>query len=208
MGGVCTDLNGCTTIKGLFACGEVARTGVHGANRLASNSLLEGLVFAHRIYQHIVSHPPNACLSGSKYAVSEEAVGGWLPNHGMLKNRFGPENGDAELAHELRSVMWTKVGLVRSQKGLQEAIKCIAEIHDDIWPGNIELSNMVTIAKLVTEAALEREESRGSHTREDFPESSEYWRKRHIMFEEGRRGEFFDNGKNCSQRPGRRSGQR
>jgi L-aspartate oxidase len=206
MGGICTDLNGCTTIKSLYACGEAARTGVHGANRLASNSLLEGLVFAHRIYQHIAAHIPTDCLYGSSDEISEEMIKSWMLNPAMVKNRFGSENGDGNLSHQLRSIMWTKAGLVRTRDGLQEAIRYITEIQKDISPGNIELRNMATIAGLVAEAALEREESRGGHTREDFPKSSLTWRDRHIMFEEGRRGEFFVNGKDCTLRTGRRSG--
>jgi L-aspartate oxidase len=207
MGGVWTDLNGCTTIKGLYACGEVARTGVHGANRLASNSLLEGLVFAHRIYEHIVAHPSFICLSSSTYAASDETIKDWLPDRGKKQIRLEPENGDAGLADELRTIMWTKAGLIRNQEGLKEAVRYIREMRDGLWTGNIELNNMVTVAGLVAEAALAREESRGSHTREDFPESSLYWRNRHITFEEGRRREFFDNGKNCPKCSGRRSGQ-
>jgi L-aspartate oxidase len=204
MGGICTDLNGCTTIKSLYACGEAARTGVHGANRLASNSLLEGLVFAHRIYQHIAAHRSKNHLYGLEGKIFEEMINKRMQNPALLKDRFGFEKGDKSLFHQLRRIMWAKAGLVRNREGLQEAVRSIKEIRKDISPGNIELQNMATIAGLVAEAALAREESRGSHTREDFPEASITWRDRHIMFEEGRRGEFFVNGKDSALRAGRR----
>jgi len=174
-GGVVTDLNGRTRVRGLYACGEVANTGVHGANRLASNSLLEGLVFGRRITEDLVM----AVEAGAE--VLEDAGGlsfkqkrSRLPVDIRLLRRF------------LQQTMMESVGFRRSRKKLEEAQeflkKNIGVLQVEyLNPQGFELQNMVTLAWLMVRAALEREESRGCHYRMDFPGQAEHWRK-HIVF--------------------------
>ncbi len=169
-GGVVTDLNGETDIHGLYACGEVACTGVHGANRLASNSLLEGLVFSHRIAEHVRgelgSLPPTP---GPPRSFSYKAAGPRVQEH-LLKGN-------------LREVMLDDAGTLRSARSLSEAREFLLENMDVLnteyldVPG-MELKNMFTLSCLITTAAQKRLESRGCHRRRDFPEQDEWnWRK-------------------------------
>lgn len=174
-GGVVTDLNGRTRVRGLYACGEVANTGVHGANRLASNSLLEGLVFGRRITEDLVM----AVEAGAE--VLEDAGGlsfkqkrSRLPVDIRLLRRF------------LQQTMMESVGFRRSRKKLEEAQeflkKNIGVLQVEyLNPQGFELQNMITLAWLMVRAALEREESRGCHYRMDFPGQAEHWRK-HTVF--------------------------
>jgi L-aspartate oxidase len=153
-GGVQTDLHGRTTIPGLYACGEVACTGVHGANRLASNSLLEGLVFARRIAADIVRDlPPQA------EPVVPQAVPG-----------FAEEDPADRSA--LQRAMTRGAGVLRSAESLEETAAVLNKISPHSW----ELVNLVTVATALVGAAATREETRGCHWREDFPEASEAWR--------------------------------
>jgi len=158
MGGVKTDLDGRTSIKGLYACGEVAGTGVHGANRLASNSLLEGLVYGYRV--------------GLAVAV-EERTAKILPPGRLPKldidSRIMDVGDKLYLLKELRELMWAKVGLVRSGNSLSEAVRRIAEMEKSLEPQDFMLKNMVTVAGLIAKSALARRESLGSHFRSDFP---------------------------------------
>lgn len=174
MGGVRVNTWGETNIAALFAAGETACTGVHGANRLASNSLLESVVFSKRIVQRteMTVAPPSGHLS----AVSYQYL---LPERQPLP-KVPPLN-----LPNLQSLMWEKVGIIRSGKGLKEAAhilatweKMLAEPSDR---PSYELSNLVLCARLVTEAALLREESRGAHFRTDFPESSPQWQKHVVL---------------------------
>jgi L-aspartate oxidase len=174
MGGVKVNSRGETNISGLFAAGETACTGVHGANRLASNSLLESVVFSKRIVQRTeMTAPP----CGRKKLVNE-AIFHRLPSREML-TKSPPLN-----LPNLQSLMWDKVGIVRSGKSLKEAAGILATWESCLpQPGDrpsYELSNLVLCARLVTETALLREESRGAHFRTDFPQASPEW-QRHIV---------------------------
>ena len=167
-GGVATDLRGATTLPGLYACGEVGCTGLHGANRLASNSLLEAIVVAHR-------------ASG---AVEDylKAVPAEMPVIPAWQN-LGGDDADERvvLTHsweELRRAMWDYVGIVRTTKRLERARARLAnlakEVHDYYWhfsvdPQLLELRNLIVIGELIVACALQRGESRGLHYTLDFP---------------------------------------
>lgn len=172
MGGVKTNLVGETSIKGLYACGEVACQGVHGANRLASNSLLDGLVFGGRIVdetrQFLQSYQPRF----------PEFACDWLLE--PVKTDF------ADLRNKLKNLMGSQVGPIRSGEGLSSSLEFF-----DTWSylgrhsaenvEQMEVKNMLQVGELVAEAALSRRESRGGHYRVDYPDSSRRWQK-HIIF--------------------------
>jgi L-aspartate oxidase len=175
MGGVKVNNWGETNIPGLFAAGETACTGVHGANRLASNSLLESVVFSKRVMQRTemtASH--RHCEERS-----DEAISYCLPGREVL-----PKVLHLNLPN-LQSLMWDKVGIIRSGKSLEEAASILATweslLSQPSDRPSYELNNLVLCARLVTEAALLRKESRGAHFRTDFPQTSPEW-QRHIVF--------------------------
>ena len=165
MGGVVTDLAGRSSVARLYACGEVSRTGVHGANRLASNSLLEGLVFAERVARDLADTPPLADLPPERE---------WeVP---VLVDR-----GAAQVAAEsVRRVMWEHAGIARTAKGLRSCVAALDEIAARLPVGATEEQNLVDTARLIAEAALLRKESRGGHFRSDFPKSRRRWVGKHI----------------------------
>ncbi len=175
MGGVKVNTWGETNISGLFAAGETACTGVHGANRLASNSLLESVVFAKRMVQRTEM----ATSPVSYEEQSDEAVSWLLPKREPLPT--------APLLNlpNLQSFMWDKVGIIRSGEGLNEAANILATwqhfLPQPTDRPSYELNNLVLCARLMIEAALLREESRGAHFRSDFPQSSQKW-QHHIVF--------------------------
>jgi L-aspartate oxidase len=174
MGGVKVNIWGETNIPGLFAAGETACTGVHGANRLASNSLLEVVVFSKRIIERTKESSGTVTTS-----VSRQTNCHHLQPHKKL--RTAPK---VNLTN-LQSLMWDKVGIVRSGEGLAKAAD-ILSTWQSLLPQptdrpSYELSNMVSNARLMSEAALLREESRGAHFRTDFPNSSSDCQK-HITF--------------------------
>ncbi|TDW88546.1 L-aspartate oxidase [Kribbella sp. VKM Ac-2566] len=159
-GGVWTDLNGQTSVPGLYACGEVACTGVHGANRLASNSLLEGLVFARRIAAHLANGLPEQ---------REPVV-----------DRRTPGLVDADVVPELQRAMTVGAGVIRSATGLSEADAAIGKLieqpYDEPGTPGWEATNLVTVASALIAAATAREESRGAHWREDHPDRDDlHW---------------------------------
>jgi L-aspartate oxidase len=189
MGGVQTDLDGRTSIPALYAAGEVACTGVHGANRLASNSLLEGLVFGARAGCAMRDDAPDAWpvdLPGRVYRgeVAPGAAGG------------RPRTVDVR---EVQDVMWRHVGLFREREGLLRALDVLepawrtfdaqiaggARLDPDTW----RAASIVTVARLVARAALRREESRGGHCRSDFPRrDDERWTCRAAEVRDDTRG--------------------
>ena len=169
MGGVRTDLWGRSTIPGLYAAGEVSCTGVHGANRLASNSLLEGLVFGARAGEA-------AATDSSKLKVQNPKSSAQSP----LILDLGPSTSiSTAVKKRVKRVMWERVGILRDKEGLTRAI---AEF-EQIASSNLSISsrNFVTLALLVAKGALWREESRGGHFRTDFPEQREEFRAHSIQ---------------------------
>jgi L-aspartate oxidase len=165
MGGVVVDLAGRSSLAGLYACGEVSRTGVHGANRLASNSLLEGLVFAERVARDLKGTPR---LTG-------------LPRRATWRVPPLGDRGAAQVAaDEIRSVMWDHAAIDRTARGLRLALAHLDEIAARLPEGATEESNMTETARLIAEAALMRKESRGGHYRSDFPRAKRKWKGRHI----------------------------
>ena len=157
MGGIAADDRGRTSIAGLWAVGEVASTGLHGANRLASNSLLEAAVFGARVAADITTLLPR---DRSGNFVEPKRVAGTRP--------ADPEKRAAAVTR-LRSVMTTYVGVVRSAKGLRTALRELKSIEVGTG-GDTILANMILTARLITAAALQRKESRGGHYRSDFPD--------------------------------------
>jgi L-aspartate oxidase len=192
MGGVVTDLDGRTSLPGLFAVGEAACTGVHGANRLASNSLLEGVVFAARIGRALEEEPGGAGgAAGGVEAVDNRrpVPGPWatLPEGapspaGAVAARPGTE----EVRGRLRRVMTDRVGVVRSADGLGQAIADLERLAAELEPvppgtRRFEVANLLQLGRAVAELALRREESRGGHWRSDHPEPVEAWRIRQTL---------------------------
>ncbi len=165
MGGVVVDLRGRSSLNRLYACGEVSRTGVHGANRLASNSLLEGLVFAERVARDMIDTRK-------------------LPNLPRKKEWDVPalrDRGAALVAADsIRQVMWDYCGIDRSAKGLRLGHTKLTEIESRLPEGATEEANMVQTSLLIADAALLRKESRGGHYRSDFPRAKRKWSGKHI----------------------------
>jgi L-aspartate oxidase len=169
IGGIRTNSWGETNIAGLFATGEVACTGVHGANRLASNSLLEAIVFSKRIIERTKSKTREKAQAEGKVKNMSASLG----QRPYL--RAVPSAGLAVL----QQLHWDKVGIIRDKDGLNQAAGILAAWQQALRPPtdqpSYELSNLVLTGRLLTEAALIREESRGAHFRSDFPESSPRW---------------------------------
>lgn len=180
MGGIQTNIDGETSVVGLYAVGEVACNGVHGANRLASNSLLEALVFSRKLAEHLLS-----------IKTEEERP---LPK--TMNEIFSHKKAKASLPSkvEIQAKMMKYAGIVRQEKGLQkliawaEAYKCYWEELDEIEASlsleEIELIYMLKISYLIATAALQREESRGAHFRSDFPYLKEEWKQKRIFQKE------------------------
>jgi len=163
MGGILTDCRGRSTVDGLWACGEVTSTGAHGANRLASNSLLEAVVFGARVAQDIAAAPPPPARS-----VAAET----LPSD--------PGVHDAEAETTLRQTMAANVGVVRDADSLSGALRTIVALEQDA-SSSPQLANMLTTAKLITASALARKESRGGHFRSDYPAPDEKLARRSML---------------------------
>ncbi|RKN65767.1 L-aspartate oxidase [Paenibacillus ginsengarvi] len=173
MGGVKTNLNGETSLKRLYACGEVSSTGVHGANRLASNSLSEAIVFGRRITQHIRELPP---------------IHQWPSITETSHRTEHLMQPIVEKRLKLQKVMLRYVGLKREAAGLEKGLDELKR-HVKIFSTSLtkreeyEFANLLTLAMLTAQSALLREESRGGHYREDFPEKNDaVWRK-HIQLQ-------------------------
>ncbi|MGD9866847.1 MAG: L-aspartate oxidase [Hyphomicrobiales bacterium] len=154
MGGVLTDANGRSSVDGLWACGEVASTGAHGANRLASNSLLETVVFGARIAEDLAGMLPGRTRVGGDGVLDANVASTPVP----------------QSVTRLRALMSAKVGVVRDRKGLEEALAFITGMEADAsLPASFR--NMALAARFIAGAAWAREESRGGHFRKDFPEA-------------------------------------
>jgi L-aspartate oxidase len=192
MGGVKTDLWGHTSIPGLYAAGETAATGVHGANRLASNSLLEGLVFGARSGQAMIKDAPVAKRS---------TIG--------LPGSPAPRPGNASATHppkpsakpappaalsKIRDIMWRQVGIMRAGKDLKAAIEQLQALElpktEKLGRAEHELRNLYELALLIARSALAREESRGSHYRSDFPYRNDEDFSKHSVVQRGQDVQF------------------
>jgi L-aspartate oxidase len=179
IGGVRHDLSGRTSLPDLFAAGEVASSGLHGANRLGSNSLLEGIVFGWR---------------AAKAAAAE------MERTGRISTALSfPRSGDAaelkpdvwDFIHSVKSLMWRRVGIERTRADLKEACdlldlwsRLIFRVHYD-RPAGWELCNLITVARLIAAGALNREESRGVHYRKDFPKRDDRKWKCNLVWTRG-----------------------
>ena len=172
MGGVQTDLHGRTSVDGLFAAGEAACTGLHGANRLASNSLLEGLVFGAR------------AADAMQGPMTRTAIAGPVETYCQVSAEVAPP-----AASEVRDLMWQQAGLVRSEASLAPAVARLTAWREavararDRTPSDRELrrvASLATVGLLVARAALRREESRGGHFREDFPRRDDIHWLQHV----------------------------
>ncbi len=175
MGGIKTNSWGETNIAGLFAVGETACAGVHGANRLASNSLLEAVVFGKRIITRTTK--------GTKAEASSNSTQGKEQRHSLSQRRVA-ETVPPPSHSVLQELLWDKVGIIRHKEGLTEAADVLASWQKSLPKPtdrpSYELNNLVVTGRLVTEAALLREESRGAHFRSDFPRTLPQW-QRHII---------------------------
>jgi L-aspartate oxidase len=159
-GGVCTDLDGATTLPGLWACGEAACSGVHGANRLASNSLLEGLVFAARAVEAILDGRDACAPTG---VLRHPLMVDPAPRVEPAVIAAGPS-----IRERLQQVMTRDAGVLRSAASLERA----ADALEHLVPTDIESANLLTVSSTLVRAATARRESRGTHTRDDHPEAS------------------------------------
>ena len=177
-GGVMTNVDGETEIEGLYAVGETACTGLHGANRLASNSLLEALVCAHRASEKVIANPLPPPPSN---------IPAWQSGHATNPDEL------VVISHnwdEIRRLMWDYVGIVRTNKRLQRAASRIANLQDEIqqyyWDfivtsDLLELRNIATVAGLIVLNALDRPESRGLHYNLDYPSANPDWAQRNSI---------------------------
>jgi len=194
-GGVVTDLDGATGLPGLWACGETACTGVHGANRLASNSLLEGMVFAPRVIEAILAGKDAPDPTGAMRAVLGGGANGGIPGHALRRPSGSslPENapqtppGDpAKLREELQRGMTVGAGVLRSAASLAGVAALLAEVGAAVadlpeTPAWAELRNLADVGAALVAAATAREESRGAHTRTDFPDTDPAFRCRLVV---------------------------
>jgi L-aspartate oxidase len=168
IGGIRTNSWGETNIAGLFASGEVSCTGVHGANRLASNSLLEAIVFSKRIIERTRSKSkeksPGRKSQDMYCTLSQRPVPRVLPQPGITA---------------LQQICWDRVGIIRDSEGLDQAAGLFAawqqKLPQPVDQTSYELNNLVLTGRLLAEAASIREESRGTHYRSDYPDTSSRW---------------------------------
>ena len=167
MGGVATDSHGRTSVDGLWACGEVACTGVHGANRLASNSLLEGLVFGGRVAADIIGAGLTAVAAPVVAPVARPS-----------------RAADAAIVRRVRRLMWERVGLERNGDGLADTLERLDRIVTALGAGGSAARDAALVARAIASAAFERCESRGAHFRTDFPRADTSWARRHYARED------------------------
>jgi len=191
IGGVTVDADGRTTIPGLFAAGEVTSSGLHGANRLASNSLLEGLVYGARsgetasaeiLAEDGDGHEFRVPAIANPRAVDGNGNGAATENNGVLDL--------ADIRNSLRALMWRHVGVERAGESLAEALETVEGWCRYVLPRQFaepqgwQLQNMLEVARLMIRGAIERRETRGVHFRNDFPDMSADWRT-HIGWQRG-----------------------
>jgi L-aspartate oxidase len=192
MGGVAVDLEGRSSMRGLWACGEVAHTGLHGANRLASNSLLEALVFGARVGRS-VSRTLSTHREELHVARGFDVIDNAAPPHA--------HRVDQGVLAQVRRVMWREVGLLRSEAGLRRALSALDALAANVEP-RTATDDLVSLASLMTLAALRRRESRGAHHRLDAPETLARWRRRQLFTPFGLVDEPVDATRDfCWQRP-------
>jgi len=176
IGGIKTIVSGATSVRGLFSCGESADTWVHGANRLASNSLLEGMVFGNIVSESIIKY-----ISVSSNAAKKPDLSGSVSQRDSV--------GDGADMSEFKSMMSKHAGIVRNRVGLDILLKYILnsgiERRSGISRQVLEAYNMALLGRLIAYSAILREESRGVHLREDFPDKNNLKWKRHISFKVG-----------------------
>lgn len=174
-GGVLVDEHAQTTIDHLYAIGEVACTGLHGANRLASNSLLEAVVFAHRTVEHALPSLKKICTQAEYSDLSSKPLPEWNQGHAV---QLEEQIDIATNWLEIRSLMWNYVGIVRSNRRLERAQRRLALLKSEVetyyWnfiltKDLVELRNLLTTAELIVRCALMRKESRGLHYNVDYP---------------------------------------
>jgi L-aspartate oxidase len=162
MGGIAVDAWGRSSLPGLWACGETGASGVHGANRLASNSLLEALVYASR--------------------VAKDIDGAMTPSNGIAipayQSTSASDESFTQAVADVRAVMYANVGLVRSDETLRTALVRMAALERAHALPSSELRNLLTVGRLIAQAALARKESRGSHYRTDYPNVDDAFAKR------------------------------
>ncbi len=176
MGGVETNIDGETNIEGLFAAGEVACTGVHGANRLASNSLLEGLVFGYRAAKGAIKY-----VEGFEIFKFKKD----FPMVGKIENLDPTEMNS--IKKQFREIMWNRVGVIRCAESLNNAKSFIQPLYERfssslfLDPFSVELKNMITVGFLITESALARKNSVGAHYRTDYKDKSGNWKNHTII---------------------------
>jgi len=171
MGGISTDIFGKTSETGIYAAGEVSRTGVHGANRLASNSLLEGLVFGKRAGS-------TALIEGKQVDIKTKNIG----FRAIKKEKIIQKKHLDKITGELQNIMWNNVGILRDEASLLKALNQLKELSKSVQKyeftsenivQGLEVLNMLLVSYLITESGLKRKESRGAHYRLDYPYSDE-----------------------------------
>jgi len=195
MGGVKTDFWGRTSLPGLYSAGETAATGVHGANRLASNSLLEGLVFGARAGQAMMKDAP----AGKRQPGALPGNPAPMPGNSSVPQKETPKATEKKSATcvmltKIRDIMWREVGIMRSGKELAEAIKQLEALElpksEKTGRSSHELRNLHTLALVMARSALAREESRGSHYRSDFPYRNDEDFSKHSLEQKGKEVRF------------------
>jgi L-aspartate oxidase len=191
IGGVVVDDWGRTTVPHLFAAGEVTSSGLHGANRLASNSLLEGLVFGGRVgEQASVEAREDAAVQTDHEPFQVPRIG-QPPAEEPAEGPAGETLDLGDIRNSLRSLMWRHVGVERSEASLAEAAQTVAGWCRYVLPRQFtdpqgwQLQNLLEVGRLMIQAAAARQETRGVHVRSDYPETSDQWR-RHLCWQRGR----------------------